>query len=56
MELEKIYRVADLPFRVRCQGPEFLPDKMHNMTPFVSGLEPGEEPLFTLDLVHAPLP
>ena len=56
METSKIYRVAQLPFRVSCSAGEFLPDNMGNMKPFVSGLNPGKEPLFSLDLVHAPLP
>lgn len=56
MDNSRIYRVADLPFRVSCPGDTFLPDSLLNMKPFISALKPGEEPLFTLDLVHGPLP
>ena len=56
MQISRIYRVAELPFQVSCAGGQFLPDSLPNMKPFLSGLLPGEEPLFTLDLVHSPLP
>lgn len=56
MDTSRIYRVADLPFRVSDSSETFFPDGLINMKPFVSGLEPGEEALFTLDLVHGPLP
>lgn len=56
MDNSRIYRVADLPFRVSGSGETFLPDSLINMKPFVSGLMPGEEPLFSMDLVHGPLP
>ena len=56
MDNSRIYRVADLPFRVSGSGETFFPDSLINMNPFVSGLMPGEEPLFSLDLVHGPLP
>ncbi|MBQ9411160.1 MAG: hypothetical protein IJU21_06085 [Bacteroidales bacterium] len=56
MDTSRIYRVADLPFRVSSAGDYFLPDNLVNMKPFVSALKQGEEPLFTLDLIHGPLP
>ena len=56
MEISRTYRVADLPLQVSCKDGDFLPDKMKNMIPFLSGLLPGEKHLFELELVHAPLP
>lgn len=56
MDTSKIYRVADLLFRVTDQADDFFPDSLPNMRPFVSALMPGEELLFTLSLVHGPLP
>ena len=55
MSTSRIYRVADLPFRVSCAGEDFLPDKLINMKPFVSGLLPGEEELFSLEIVNGAL-
>ncbi len=56
METSRIYRVANLPFKVFCQEGELITDKMSNMKPFESGLLPGEDYLFTVELVYAPLP
>ena len=56
MDTTRIYRVAELPFKVSCSGDTFLPDSLINMKPFVSALKPGEKPLFTLELIHGPLP
>ncbi len=56
MEISKTYRVAGLPFTVFCKEGDFLPENMKNMKPFVSPLADGEEPIFTIELVHAPLP
>ena len=55
MITERIYRVAELPFRVYCSGEEFLPDNMINMKPFVSALRPGEKELFSLEIVYSTL-
>ena len=44
--------MADLPFRVSSAGEDFLPDRLINMKPFVSGLLPGEEELFALEIVN----
>ena len=56
MSTTRIYRVAELPFRVSCSGEEFLPDKLSNMHPFISGLLPKEEALFTLEIEYKELP
>lgn len=48
--------MAELPFKVSSSAQEFFPDRLLNMKPFVSGLMPLEEPLFTVDLIHGPLP
>ena len=56
MDTTRIYRVADLPFKVSSSGDTFFPDGLINMKPFVSALKPGEKPLFTLELIHGPLP
>ena len=56
MNTTRIYRVADLPFRVNGSGDTFLPDSLMNMKPFVSALKPGENPLFEIDIIHGPLP
>jgi len=55
MLTERIYRVAELPFRVCCRGEEFLPHNMINMKPFVSALRPGEKELFSLEIVYSAL-
>ena len=56
MSTDRIYRVAELPFRIICAGDDFLPDHLINMKPFVSALMPGEEPIFSLEIVHGALP
>jgi hypothetical protein len=55
MDTTRIYRVADLPFKVSCSGEVFLPDHLVNMKPFVSALLPGEEALFSVDIVRKAL-
>lgn len=55
MDTTRIYRVADLPFKVSCSGEDFLPDHLVNMKPFVSALLPGEEALFSVDIVRKAL-
>lgn len=55
MDTTRIYRVADLPFRVSSGGEDFLPDHLVNMKPFISALLPGEEALFSVDIVRKAL-
>ena len=55
MDTTRIYRVADLPFKVSCSGEDFLPDHLVNMKPFVSALLPGEEALFSIDILSKAL-